>query len=77
MHEGVSKVTRRAGVRWWRWRRNPLRRTSDVVEAWLLLVAWTLAVLGVTKAHEFFEQYGPKSLVLARFVPIVRTFTPI
>ncbi|WP_225837675.1 DedA family protein [Streptomyces sp. NK08204] len=31
----------------------------------------------VTKAHEFFENYGPKSLVLARFVPIVRTFTPI
>ncbi|GAB1331081.1 hypothetical protein ACE1SV_54200 [Streptomyces sennicomposti] len=46
MHEGVSKVTRRAGVRWWRWRRNPLRRTSDVVEAWILLVAWSLAVLG-------------------------------
>ncbi|MEU3952320.1 VTT domain-containing protein [Streptomyces achromogenes] len=31
----------------------------------------------VTKAHEFFEKYGPKSLVLARFVPVVRTFTPI
>ncbi|WP_317444650.1 VTT domain-containing protein [Streptomyces collinus] len=31
----------------------------------------------VTKAHEFFEKYGPKSLILARFVPVVRTFTPI
>ncbi|MEU0598399.1 VTT domain-containing protein [Streptomyces sp. NPDC006393] len=31
----------------------------------------------VAKAHEFFEKYGPKSLVLARFVPVVRTFTPI
>ncbi|MHC3472918.1 DedA family protein [Streptomyces sp. 7R007] len=31
----------------------------------------------VVKAHEFFEKYGPKSLVLARFVPVVRTFTPI
>ncbi|MDJ0461656.1 VTT domain-containing protein [Streptomyces sp. H27-C3] len=31
----------------------------------------------VQKAHEFFEKYGPKSLILARFVPVVRTFTPI
>ncbi|MET8244245.1 hypothetical protein ABZV31_07305 [Streptomyces sp. NPDC005202] len=39
-------MTRRAGVWLWRWRRNPLRRTSDVVEAWVLLVASVLAVLG-------------------------------
>lgn len=31
----------------------------------------------VEKSHEFFEKYGPRSIVLARFVPIVRTFTPI
>jgi membrane-associated protein len=28
------------------------------------------------RAHAFFEQYGGKAVILARFVPIVRTFMP-
>ena len=31
----------------------------------------------VAKTHAFFERYGTKALVMARFVPIVRTFVPV
>ncbi|MET9142296.1 hypothetical protein [Streptomyces sp. NPDC004042] len=43
-------MTRRAGMWLWRWQRNPLRRTSDVVEAWILAAAWVLAVVGALVA---------------------------
>lgn len=31
----------------------------------------------VERARTYFEQHGPKTVVLARFLPVVRTFTPV
>lgn len=31
----------------------------------------------VERASEFFERYGPRTIVIARFVPIVRTLAPV
>jgi membrane-associated protein len=30
----------------------------------------------IDRTHLFFEKYGTKAIIMARFVPIVRTFTP-
>src|SRR4051812_24052357 len=39
--------------------------------------SWIFKPSRVQKAHNFFEKYGVKTVILARFVPIVRTFAPI
>ncbi|MER8045901.1 hypothetical protein [Streptomyces sp. NPDC094032] len=40
----------RAAIGLWRWRRNPLRRTTDVIEAWVALTAAVLLCLAVPAA---------------------------
>lgn len=30
----------------------------------------------IRKTHEFYERYGGKTIIIARFVPIIRTFAP-
>jgi hypothetical protein len=51
-----TRRRRQGRVWWWRLRRNPLRRRSYLVEAWLLVATWILAVAaafgaGVLTAH--------------------------
>jgi membrane-associated protein len=39
--------------------------------------SWVFKPSRVEKAKKFFEKNGPKTVILARFMPIVRTFAPI
>jgi membrane-associated protein len=38
--------------------------------------SWMLNKKHLVRAQEFYDKYGGKAIVLARFVPIVRTFAP-
>ena len=38
--------------------------------------SWLLRKKHLDRAHAFFEKFGGRSIILSRFVPIVRTFVP-
>lgn len=38
--------------------------------------SWLFNVAHLQRAQQFYEKYGNKTIILARFVPIVRTFAP-
>ncbi|WP_333778266.1 Rv1733c family protein [Streptomyces sp. IBSBF 3136] len=46
---GKGRSGRRGDVLW-RWRKNPLRRREDLVEAWVLLAVWLVVVIGAAAA---------------------------
>lgn len=38
--------------------------------------SWLLNKKHLAEAHEFYEKHGGKTIILARFLPIIRTFAP-
>jgi membrane-associated protein len=38
--------------------------------------SWILNKKNIDKAHGFYERYGGKTIIIARFIPIIRTFAP-
>lgn len=38
--------------------------------------SWIFNQKHIDKAHHFYEKYGGKTIIIARFIPIVRTFAP-
>lgn len=39
--------------------------------------SWLFKPSNLEKAHAFYAQHGKKTIILARFMPVVRTFAPI
>ncbi|ARF54230.1 Rv1733c family protein [Streptomyces gilvosporeus] len=49
----------------WRWRRNPLRRPTDLLESWLALAAALLIAVGATTAGRLTGQAADEALQAA------------
>ncbi|MEW1777855.1 hypothetical protein [Streptomyces sp. NPDC086777] len=69
-----TRSGRLVGGPFWRWRRNPLRRHSDVLEAWVVLAVWTATLVGgllagwwagATVDHTFAERRSALHVVSA------------
>ncbi|MCC6181456.1 MAG: DedA family protein [Bacteroidia bacterium] len=49
---------------------------GEKVLGWKLFGKTLVKPEHIDKTHAFYEKHGPKTIILARFVPIVRTFAP-
>ncbi|MEU6009454.1 hypothetical protein [Streptomyces sp. NPDC047453] len=56
----------------WRWRRNPLKRRADMVEAWVVLGTWVLGVLAGVLAGWTVARGAEQAMALE---PLARTPT--
>lgn len=49
---------------------------GEKVLGWKLFGRQLVRQKDMDKTHEYFEKYGPRTIIIARFVPIVRTLAP-
>lgn len=46
------------------------------VLGWKIAGKQLVSQKNIDKTHDFFDRHGPKTIIIARFVPIIRTFAP-